>query len=291
MELQSYLAANGRILRQGEILDVIIPSANSINAVTRRDTQLQNGHRHKINGHTETISFQVTLTEPVLQGYISETDCEIIVLPPISKTSDKTTGSNRLKPTSSSSLQATNGGGSSNSRSKEEEDWHVDEDFLAAGMNSSFESSSHLLPPLHHLNTSAEGASASGNGTATSSTWQSPLSTPLSLPSAQLEASLSESSNTRLLNNKGRLVRVTACNTYIDEEDLTPSIRGQGEGKDDERPSSEDEHLRAYVKASDLSKLGLFSGDRIEIVALGNEGSKRIVRVYGLRNPPSTPDK
>lgn len=287
VELQSYLALNGRILRQGEVIDVLIPSSNSTNAAAHQDRQLTNGHRYT-NGHTDTISFQVTLTEPVLQGYISETDCEVIVLPPISRNSDKANVNNHLKPISSSSLQSTNGNSSSsNSRSKDEEDWHVDEDFLAAGIDSSFGSSSHLLPPLHHLNTSAEGAgaSASGNGTATSSTWQSPLSTP-SLPSAQLEASLSES-NARLLNNKGRLVRVTACNTYIDEEDLTPSTKG--EGKDD--GPSEDEHLRAYVKASDLSKLGLFSGDRIEIVALGNEGSKRAVRVYGLRNPPSTPDK
>lgn len=263
--LQSLLAKDGRILRQNETIEFVIPE----------DTHpLQNGLP---NGHTDgqnsaskrAISYQVTLLEPVLQGYIpGMTTSEIIVLPPLESDSEKQKQSSRIV-------------------SKGSTDWHVDEDFLARGgggagvLDSTFEGDASLsitsqsfLPG--HL-TSEMGVTGSS-----SSTWQSPLSSPRSIKSAQLDTSILSDYNTSsrgIHNNKGRLLRVMACKRYIEDDDLTPLP-----------DIDEDEHTRVFVRASDLTKLGLFSGDRVEIQGLSSE-SRRIVRVYGLRRQPSLPDR
>lgn len=236
--LQSLLAKDGRILRQNESTEFKIPY----------DTHKLNGLP---NGHTDAsgrmISYQVTLTEPVLQGYVSASTSEIIVLPPLTSSSEK---QKRL-------LQDNKGSA----------DWHVDEDFLArAGLDSTFEDATQSILP-NHLTSDIGGPT---------STWQSPLSSP-SIKSTHLDASISEYNASR--SSKGRLLRVKACTRYIDDEDITPTP-----------DQDEDEHTRAFVRASDLTKLGLFSGDRVEIQGLSSE-SRRIVRVYGLKRPPSMPDR
>lgn len=242
--LQSLLARDGRILRQNEVIELAVPSST---------LSLPNGMS---NGHTTnntTISYQVTLTEPVLQGYITEGNSEIIVLPPL------VADNIRQKQRQSSNANA-NG------------EWHVDEDFLA---REGLDDPTLHHPPSHSILPDHLTAGVAGS---TSSTWQSPLSSP-SMKSAQLDASILSVSehNTRI--NNGSLVRVMACSRYVDDGDLSPTPE-----------VDEDEHMRAFVRASDLAKLGLFSGDKVEIQGLASE-SKRIVKVYGLRRPLPTPDR
>lgn len=245
IDLRSFLERDGKIVRQNEVFD-LPPLAGY------QPSSMSNGYTANGPSTSSAISFQVTLTEPVLQGYILQST-EIIVLPPLVQD-----GVNKPNGNNSNMTSQVNG----------VSDWHVDEDFLAGGLDSALESALNL--PQH----------LSATGTA-SSTWQSPLSSP-SLRSLQLDAPLSEQG--RLISNsnsttKGRLIRVTAINEYIDEEDLTPLPE-----------IDEDEHIRAFVKVKDLTRLGLFSGDKVEICALGTD-NKRIVRVYGLRTPPQMPDK
>lgn len=239
--LQSLLAKDGRILRQNDVVECTV-SNDSLSSSITQSNGLSNGHATT----NHTLSYQVTLTEPVLQGYISELTSEIIVLPPL------TSDSIKQKSAPITDVQA---------------NWQVDEDFLArGGLDSNLEGEHSIFP--NHLTSETIAAS--------SSTWQSPLSSP-SIKSTHLDASISDFNIPR--TSKGRLIRVMACSYYMDDEDLTPLPDPE-----------EDEHTRAFVRATDLAKLGLFSGDRVVIQGLSSE-SKRVVRVYGLRRPPPTPDR
>jgi hypothetical protein len=299
-QLQDYLARDGRIIRQDESLEFPFGAAaatTAIDGLAGLEVEKPRPNGESIVAHVQkkNVGYQVTMIEPVLQGYISEST-EIIVLPPLA--ADPTTSTNPKHPSSNSTSIKQPSRSLMNGEIKDDY-WHVDEDFLAGSMDAAFDSET----PLHALPDYMLNGNGNGNGSvsATTSTWQSPLSSP-GYRSAQLDPALSPGGNAtsiassehggvsgRSASTKGRLIRVAACPIHIDEEDLTPSSSLSGGKKVAQK--EEDEHLRAYVRIKDLSKLGLFNGDSVEIYPLNATVEKRrIVRVYGLRKMPKMPD-
>lgn len=274
VHLENYLAKDGRILRQNEVLDL---SADSFSSDVKNTEHESINDDAKLNNNK--LAFQVTMTEPVLQGYISESTTEIIVLPPLQNSIRNPPSA---APVTTQRLP----------KSEQAATWHVDENFLSGDLDERSQEEHHH----HHLLSDHVTAGQA------SSTWQSPLSSPgarsvqldgfgamnmngsvvgrqgIEGTSAAAAGFSSSSSDIGSRLHKGRLIRAIACKDYIDDQDLSPF------------PSQdEDEHIRAYVRASDLPRLGLFSGDLVEIQGFSSS-SPRLVKLYGLRSPPPLPD-
>lgn len=174
-----------------------------------------------VNGHTQngwhtpsnsSADFRIAMVEPVLQGYASSTQTEVVIVPP----------------------SATVGSSEDQQLAKDVQEIHqydIDEDFLAASCMGDLPSIS--FPKLP-------------NGS----------STPLVSPSAvsEAEASMSLNSLARRGELLGRVVQVEPLRARPNAANLSP------------KPSdTEDEHLQIFVRAADLGKYGLFSGDLVSV--------------------------